>query len=93
MTAFRATGFWSILASMMLLSACTTMESGAPGGTAGGSTKSVVAAGTQGDSLDACLARIPQGASSGQRMLAEASCQRDHAGRKAIDVVPGPPAK
>ncbi len=34
-------------------------------------------AGTQGDSLEACLARIPTDATEGQRMLAEESCQRD----------------
>lgn len=34
-------------------------------------------AGTQGDSLDACMSRIPKDASAGQRMLAESSCQRD----------------
>lgn len=33
--------------------------------------------GTQGDSLDACMARIPSDATEGQRMLAEDSCQRD----------------
>lgn len=35
-------------------------------------------AGTQGDSLDACMARIPTNATAGQRMLAEESCKRDH---------------
>lgn len=34
-------------------------------------------AGTQGDSLDDCMARIPTDATAGQRMLAEESCQRD----------------
>lgn len=34
-------------------------------------------AGTQGDSLEACMARIPKDATEGQRMLAEESCQRD----------------
>lgn len=34
-------------------------------------------AGTQGDSLEACLARIPTDATAGQRLLAEESCQRD----------------
>jgi hypothetical protein len=34
-------------------------------------------AGTQGDSLEACLARIPTDATVGQRMLAEETCQRD----------------
>lgn len=33
--------------------------------------------GTQGDSLKACLARIPTDATDGQRMLAEESCKRD----------------
>lgn len=40
-----------------------------------------VASGTQGDTLDACMARIPKDASAGQRMLAEQSCQRDQANR------------
>lgn len=34
-------------------------------------------AGTQGDSLAACMARIPTDATAGQRMLAEESCKRD----------------
>ena len=34
-------------------------------------------AGTQGDSLDACMARIPTDATAGQRMLAEETCARD----------------
>ena len=51
--------------------------------------KSFVAAGTQGDSLQACLDRIPQDASAGQRSVAEATCQRDHAGQRPISLVPG----
>lgn len=34
-------------------------------------------AGTQGDSLEACSARIPADATVGQRMLADESCKRD----------------
>ncbi|HEX5544187.1 MAG TPA: hypothetical protein VFX10_01755 [Nitrospira sp.] len=34
-------------------------------------------AGTQGDSLKACMAHIPTDATAGQRMLAEESCKRD----------------
>lgn len=34
-------------------------------------------AGTQGDSINACMARIPADATAGQRMLAEESCNRD----------------
>ena len=41
-----------------------------------------VAAGTAGDSLEACMARIPKDASVGQRMLAEESCKRDQANQR-----------
>lgn len=34
-------------------------------------------AGTQGDSLEACMGHIPGDATVGQRMLAEESCKRD----------------
>ncbi len=34
-------------------------------------------AGTQGDSLNACMVGIPTDATAGQRMLAEESCKRD----------------
>jgi len=48
-----------------------------------------VSQGTQGDSLEACLARIPGDASAGQRMVAERTCQRDAENRTSIDAVPG----
>ena len=48
-----------------------------------------VAAGTQGDSLEACLGRIPSSATAGQRQLAELSCQRDERARQPIKAVPG----
>ena len=47
------------------------------------------AAGTSGDTLAACKARIPKDASAGQRMIAEESCKRDAAARASIDAVPG----
>ncbi len=47
------------------------------------------AAGTFGDSLKACMDRIPSGASAGQQMLSEGSCRRDAAARASIDAVPG----
>ncbi len=47
------------------------------------------ASGTQADSLEACMARIPKDASGGQRMMAEASCERDQANQKAIRSAPG----
>lgn len=48
-----------------------------------------IAPGTQGDTLDACLARIPGDATDGQRMLARLSCERDAKARTSIDAVPG----
>jgi hypothetical protein len=48
-----------------------------------------VSTGTQGDTLEACLARIPDNASDGQRMLATLSCERDAKARTSIDAVPG----
>jgi hypothetical protein len=51
-------------------------------GTATAKSHDRVASGTQGDTLEACMARIPKDASAGQRMLAEESCQRDQANRR-----------
>ena len=46
-------------------------------GTAIAKSGNRASAGTQGDSLEACMARIPSDATTGQRMLAEESCRRD----------------
>lgn len=45
-------------------------------------TRSRVASGSVEDSLEACIARIPQDASAGQRMLATESCKRDQANQR-----------
>lgn len=60
-------------------------------GTAAGVVTGVgaMAAGAVGDTLQACLARIPADASAGQRMIAEQSCGRDQGDRKMIQAVPG----
>jgi hypothetical protein len=81
---------------------CAEMKSGTTGGTGSAAAPSSsgdvgtvntgptrVSTGTQGDSLEACLARIPSGSSEGQRMLATLSCERDAKARTPIDVVPG----
>lgn len=47
------------------------------------------ASGAVGDTLKACLARIPKDASAGQRMIAEQSCSRDDGERQSIQAVPG----
>lgn len=68
----------------MIVAGCasdgTTMSSST------GSTKSIdrIATGSVEDSLEACLARIPQDASAGQQMVAEQSCRRDQAARHQI---------
>jgi len=48
-----------------------------------------VSSGTQGDTLKACLARIPCDASKGQLQLATLSCERDQKARASIKLVPG----
>lgn len=58
-------------------------------GAATPAAQSSAASGTQGDTLQACLARIPKEASAGQRMIAERSCERDEEARKEVERVPG----
>jgi hypothetical protein len=48
-------------------------------GTATAKSNNRAASGSEGDTLDACMMRIPKDASAGQRMLAEESCRRDQA--------------
>lgn len=81
------------------LAGCATEDGGSAvsreagsGSAASSETRSMTsspASGTSGDSLQACLSRIPSGASAGQRMMAEQSCQRDEGARKSIMAVPG----
>jgi hypothetical protein len=53
-------------------------------GGAPASTRNIdrIASGAVEDTLNACLARIPKDASTGQRMMAEESCRRDQALRR-----------
>lgn len=48
-----------------------------------------VASGAVEDTLSICLARILQGATPGQRLIAEQSCRRDESGRASMRAVPG----
>ena len=41
-----------------------------------------IAAGVEEETLDTCIARIPQNATAGQRMLAEQTCRRDFSTRR-----------
>ncbi len=94
--------FWTFISLSALTMGCAEMKGGStPGG--GSTTPSAssagttavttgpnrVSQGTQGDSLDACMARIPSDASAGQRMVAERTCQRDAENRSSIMAVPG----
>jgi hypothetical protein len=91
--------FLGISAAAMLMFGCAEMQteggSSGNGGTVSSSAPAStvnsanVASGHFGDSLKACLSRIPSGSSDSQRMLAELTCQRDEDARKSINAVPG----
>jgi len=51
-------------------------------------TTAVIASGAAEDTLTACTARIPEGASAGQRLLAEHSCVGEERIRNAIRSAP-----
>jgi hypothetical protein len=75
-----------ILVSPTLAAGPSQDTSVPPTASAGGNA---LAAGSVEDSLKACLARIPNDATSGQRMIAEQGCQRDEGDRKPMQAVPG----
>lgn len=86
------------VAALALTIGCAEMGTQEASSSSGGAAPSVASAGTGtgamaagavGDTLQACLARIPSGASAGQRMIAEQSCGRDQGDRKMIQAVPG----
>ena len=87
-----------ICAAISLMFGCAEMQNGSSG-TSGGSgsyadsgggvANTNAASGTQGDTLEACLARIPSDSTDSQRMFAELTCQRDEKARHPIKVVPG----
>ncbi|MEW6542109.1 MAG: hypothetical protein AB1411_00690 [Nitrospirota bacterium] len=99
MTTMRL-GMMMVLAAALFTSACATQEGDSmPAGSAGASMdggqasastpQGRPASGTAGDTLQACMGRIPSDASAGQRMFAEESCKRDQENRKSILAVPG----
>lgn len=60
----------------------STMSQSASSMSRPNSSQSRVAAGVEEDTLDTCLARIPQDATAGQKMLAEQTCRRDFSIRR-----------
>lgn len=87
-----------MVAALALIAGCAEMPSEEVGQASGAAAPpmanvrtgaGVMAAGAVGDSLTACMARIPEDASAGQRMIAEQSCGRDQGDRKLIQAVPG----
>ena len=50
---------------------------------------SIAAAGAVGDTLKDCVARIPKGATAGQRLIAEQGCKQEAEARASIQAVPG----
>jgi hypothetical protein len=102
MKPFAQLFFWTFISLTALTMGCAEMKGGSTAGgksttpsatsadtTAVTTGPSRVSQGTQGDSLEACMARIPSDATSGQRMLAERTCQRDANTRSPILAVPG----
>jgi hypothetical protein len=102
MKPFAQLFLWTTIGLTTLTMGCAEMTGGSTAGTGsttpaassgGGSAVTTgpnrVSQGTQGDTLKACLDRIPSDASAGQRMFAEGTCQRDAANRTSIDAVPG----
>jgi hypothetical protein len=102
MKPFVQTFLWVTIGLATLSMGCAGMTGSSPTGT-GSTTPSAASAessfvttgsqrvsqGTQGDTTDACMARIPSDASAGQRMIAEGTCRRDAANRASILAVPG----
>ena len=102
MKPFAQLFLWSSIGLATLTMGCAEMNGGsmagtgstAPGASSAGTSvvttgPNRVSQGTQGDTLDACMARIPSDASAGQRMIAERTCQRDNENRASILAVPG----
>jgi hypothetical protein len=46
------------------------------------SSRNRIAAGVEEETLDTCLAHIPQDATAGQKMMAEQTCRRDFSVRR-----------
>jgi len=46
------------------------------------SSRNRIAAGVEEETLDTCLAHIPQDATAGQKMMAEQTCRRDYSSRR-----------
>lgn len=101
MTATRSVAFWMMLllgalttwAALSAHAADSPVQAtivAPPTNTHGVSieTTAVIASGATEDTLTACTARIPEGASAGQRMLAEHSCVGEEKIRNAIRAAP-----
>lgn len=82
-----------LLASVVLLAStlspfCIHADEGQVKGALIPSPVPKIASGAVEDSLKACLARIPEKASVGQRLLAERTCQGEEGTRKTIQDAP-----
>ncbi len=93
MRIFRSGTMILAIGCLVFASACATADRTTPSAPAATSAPHVVpgpvAAGSFGDTLQACLNRIPKGASAGLRMMAKLTCVRDQENRQAIEAVPG----
>lgn len=60
----------------------SSMNRAAPSQPTSNSSQSRIAAGIDEETLDTCLARIPEDATTGQKMLAEQTCRRNFSSRR-----------
>ena len=93
MKLFPKVFFFAFFSLASLVMGCASSPTGGETRTCGVSPEITdpnrVSAGTQGDTLKACLARIPCDASEGQLRIATLTCERDQKARASIKVVPG----
>lgn len=79
----RSVSVFGVIALLgMMVGGCASEGTTGSSGTGSATGINRIASGAVEDSLAACKGRIPNGASVGQKMLAEESCLRDQGARR-----------
>ena len=86
---FFAAPLLFIASSIVPVAEAGDLQSGKHAAGSAAITESGMAAGAAEDTLNACMARIPKDASTGQRMMAEQGCMRDEGDRTQFRPSPG----
>ena len=82
-------GLFSISATLPISATAADGAANKPVPQVAAVAQSSAAAGAVEDTLKACMTRIPNNASLGQRLVAERSCARDDNDRKPFQSAPG----